>query len=69
MADDVIKDIRDLLTDIKPALQRDCAVGTPEATARAAALRRLEAVRSELGRIRQHLTEWAPGPSETKQGG
>lgn len=66
MADDVISDIRGLLTEIKPLVSAEMEPGSEAATAQANALRRLDAIRSELMRIKQHLGEWTPGPSEIK---
>ena len=66
MADDVIGDIRGLLTEIKPLISKQTELGSQSATAQANALRRLDAIRSELMRVKQHLTEWTYGPSETK---
>ncbi len=66
MADDVISDIRGLLTEIKPLVLKRTEAGSQAATAQANALRRLDAICSELIRIKQHLGEWTYGPSETK---
>ncbi len=66
MADNVIRDIRSLLTEIKPLVSAETELGSEAATAQANALRRLDAIHSELVRIRQHLAEWTPGPSEIK---
>lgn len=66
MADNVISDIRGLLTEIKPLVSKRTEAGSQAATAQANALRRLDAIHSELMRIKQHLGEWTPGSSEIK---
>lgn len=66
MADDIIRDIRGLLTEVKPLVLKRTEAGSQAATAQANALRRLDAIHSELMRIKQHLGEWTLGPSEIK---
>ena len=66
MVNDIISDIRGLLTEIKPLVSKKTEMGSQAATAQANALRRLDAICAELMRIKQHLNEWTYGPSETK---
>lgn len=74
MTEDYIKDIRALLTEIKPLLESDYQLGSEADQAAASARLRLSAVRSELERVNRNLHEWQPsavsqaepGPRETK---
>ena len=68
-----IADIRRLLTEIKPLLEKEYQAGGPAYQAAASARLRLTAVRDELERVARNLHTWQagmagpkPGPSETK---
>jgi len=68
-----ITDIRRLLTEIKPLLEKEYHQGGPAYQAAASARLRLAAVREELERVARNLHTWQagtaaprPGPSETK---
>lgn len=61
-----IKDIRAILTDIKPLVERDYEDGSQASVAAYAARQRLMAIRAELEQVQRNLHQWQPGPSETK---
>ncbi len=61
-----IKDIRAILTDIKPLVEDEYEDGSQASVAAYAARQRLRAIRAELEQVRRNLRQWTPGPSETK---
>jgi hypothetical protein len=66
--DDIVKEIRQLLTDIKPLLDVDAESGSPAAVSIFSARQTLAGVRAQLEHARDNLRRWQPGPSETKGG-
>lgn len=67
MAEDVIRDIRQLLTDIKPLLAEATEEGSPASVATFSAEQALVSIHSQLQYVRENLQRWRPGPSETKE--
>jgi hypothetical protein len=66
VAEDYIRDIRQLLTDIKPLLAEATEEGSPASVATFSAEQSLASVRSQLRYVLENLRRWQPGPTETK---